>query len=326
MSVRQPPEQQLPLHPNPHAEFSHAALKNTGQRRYTLPYIKENAWGYLFLLPSLILFTLFLFYPLLRSIYMSLFLTDPQGRIVEFVGMENYLSMFHDPRFLKNILTSGLFALYTVPTTILIALPIAYLTHQNIRGKQIFQLIFSSPLALSVGTASIIWGLLYHPSMGVFNYFLSLLKLSPVFWLADPNWALLSVSVMTIWLNFGFAYIVLLSGLKTIPEEIEESARIDGAGLWRTFFRITVPLLTPNLFFLITVSAINSLQAFGQIHLLTQGGPTDTTNVLVYRLYQDAFVNFRFGIGSAEAIFLFLLVLLLTALQFLFLERKVHYQ
>lgn len=194
MSVRQPPEQELSLRPNQHTDFSHVALKKTGQRRYPLTYIKENAWGYLFLLPSLTLFTLFLFYPLLRSIYMSLFLTDPQGRIVEFVGMENYLSMFRDSRFLKNILTSGLFALYTVPTTILIALPVAYLTHQNIRGKQIFQLIFSSPLALSVGTASIIWGLLYHPSMGVFNYFLSLLKLSPVFWLADPNWALLSVS------------------------------------------------------------------------------------------------------------------------------------
>ncbi|MBE3554312.1 MAG: sugar ABC transporter permease [Thermicanus sp.] len=277
-------------------------------------------------MPSLILFALFLFFPLLRSIYMSLYLTDPQGRIVEYVGMSNYINLFTDSRFFQNLSTSGLFALYTVPTTILLALPIAYLTQQKIKGKRIFQFVFSLPLALSVGTASIIWGLLFHPSMGVLNYFLSLIGLPPIFWLSDPRWALFSISLMTIWLNFGFAYIILLSGLQTIPEEIYESAKIDGAGLWRSFFRITLPLLSPHLFFLFIVSTIGSLQTFGQIHLLTQGGPTDTTNVLVYRLYQDAFINYRFGIGSAEAIFLFLLVLLLTTIQFLFLERKVHYQ
>lgn len=293
---------------------------------YRIAHLKENLWGYLFLLPSLLLFILFLFYPLLRSVYMSLFLTDPQGRIAQFVGLENYVSLFTDPRFLKNLITSGLFALYTVPATLLIALPIAYLTHQNLKGKRLFQFVFSLPLALSVGTASIIWGLLFHPSMGMFNYFLSLIGLPPVFWLSDPNWALFSISIMTIWLNFGFAYIILLSGLQVISDEIYESAKIDGAGLWRTFTHITFPLLTPNLFFLVIVSTISSLQAFGQIHLLTQGGPTDATNVLVYRLYQDAFVNYRFGIGSAEAIFLFLLVLVLTAIQFLVLEKKVHYQ
>ncbi|CCQ92497.1 ABC transporter, permease protein [[Clostridium] ultunense Esp] len=295
-------------------------------RTYSINHLKENGWAYLFLMPSLILFALFLFFPLLRSIYLSLYLTDPQGRIVQYVGMGNYVALFTDPYFFHSLKTTGLFALYTVPTTLLLALPIAYLTHQKIKGRRVFQFIFSLPLALSVGTASIIWLLLFHPSMGMLNYFLSWLGLSPIFWLSDPRWALLSVSLMTIWLNFGFAYLILLSGLQSIPEEVYESAKIDGAGLVRSFFRITFPLLTPNLFFLVIVSSISALQTFGQIHLLTQGGPAEATNVLVYRLYQDAFINYRFGIGSAEAIFLFLLVLLLTAIQFLFLERKVHYQ
>ncbi len=167
---------------------------------------------------------------------------------------------------------------------------------------------------------------LYHPSLGMLNYFRSLIHLDPISWLVDPKWALLSVSLMTVWMNLGFNYIVLSSGLRGIPDELRESAAIDGAGPLRVFARILLPLLSPTLFFLAIVSVISSFQSFGQIHILTMGGPMDRTNVLVYSIYQEAFVNFRFGSGSARALVLFVIIVLLTLVQFKWVEKKVHYQ
>ncbi len=287
---------------------------------------QENFISFLFLLPSLSLFAIFLFYPLVKSLYLSLFLTDPQGKVKEFVGLDNFVGLLFSSSFYQSLLVTFKFALLTVPVGLILALILAYLTNLKWRGMRFFQLIFSLPLSLSVGTASIIWLLLFHPSMGMFNYFLSKLGLTPIFWLSDPKFALISISLMTIWLNLGFSYIVLLSGLQAIPDEIYESAQLDGSGIWTTFSKIITPLLSPNLFFLFIVSTINSLQAFGQIHLMTQGGPTDTTNVLVYALYREAFINYRFGTGSAQALILFLIVLILTMVQFKFLDKKVHYQ
>jgi sn-glycerol 3-phosphate transport system permease protein len=131
---------------------------------------------------------------------------------------------------------------------------------------------------------------------------------------------------MTVWMNLGFNYIVLLSGLQGVSEDIYDSAKIDGSGPVRTFLQITLPLVSPTLFFVFIVSVIGAFQSFGQIHILTRGGPINTTDVVVYNIYQDAFINFRFGIGSAQALVLFVIILILTLLQFKFFEKKVHYQ
>lgn len=289
--------------------------------------VDREIWtGYLFLFPSFSLFIVFLFYPLIKSIYLSFQLTDPQGRVVEFVGLENYIQLWTNPYFLQTLKVTGLFILYTVPTTILLALPVAYLSHQAIRGKRLFQFVFSLPLSVSVATGSVIWALLFNPTMGMLNAILGYFHIPPVFWLSDPNMALFSVALMTVWLNFGFAFIIILGGLQTVPEELFESARIDGAGMWRSFYHVALPLITPNLFFLLVISLIGALQTFGQIHLLTQGGPMNATNVLVYNMYLEAFRDYRFGTGSAQALFLFFVVLIVTLLQFRFLEKKVHYQ
>lgn len=287
---------------------------------------KEHALAYFFLFPSLLVFILFLFYPLIKSVYLSLHLTDPRGRIADFVGFDNYADIFTSEHFLSNLLVTLQFILYTVPTCIVWSLLLAALTHNKLKGMKVFQFIFSLPIVISVGTGSIIWFLLFHPTAGMLNYFLSFAGISNISWLADPNWALPSVSMMTIWMNMGFVYIVLLSGLQGVPEELLESAKIDGSGPIRTFVRIVMPLLSPTLFFVLIVSIIGAFQAFGQIHILTKGGPINSTNVVVYTIYQDAFVNFRFGIGSAEALVLFVIILALTVLQFVVLEKKVHYQ
>ncbi|MED4603989.1 sugar ABC transporter permease [Paenibacillus validus] len=287
---------------------------------------KENALAYVFLAPSLALFAVFLFYPLLKSVYLSFQLTDPRGRVAAFAGLDNFKELFSSELFYSSLKVTLSFTLLTVPTGIAVALLLAALSHQKLRGIKAFRFVFSLPVAISVGTGSVIWMMLYHPTLGMLNYFLTLLDLEPVRWLSDPAWALVSVSIMTVWMNLGFTYIVLLSGLQSVPEEIYDSAKIDGSGPLRTFVRITLPLVSPTLFFTAIVSVIGAFQSFGQIHLLTKGGPMNSTDVIVFNIYRDAFVNFRFGIGSAQALVLFVIILILTVVQFRFFEKKVHYQ
>lgn len=287
---------------------------------------KENLLAYLFMAPSLLLFGVFLFYPLIKSIYLSLHLTDPRGRIAAFAGLDNFQELLTSEKFYQSLKVTFSFTLLTVPTGLVIALLLAALSHNKLRGMRVFQFVFSLPIAISVGTGSVIWMMLYHPSVGILNYLLSLFGMAPVGWLTDPAVALLSVSLMTVWMNLGFNYIVLLSGLQGVPEEIYDSAKIDGSGPIRTFVQLTLPLISPTIFFSAIVSVIGAFQTFGQMHILTRGGPMNTTDVVVYNIYQDAFVNFRFGIGSAQALLLFAFILVLTLVQFKFFEKKVHYQ
>jgi sn-glycerol 3-phosphate transport system permease protein len=301
-------------------------LKKDKPRIVLSEKLKEHIIGYLFLWPTISLLAIFLFYPLVRSMYLSLFMTDTAGRIVDYVGFQNYIDLFTSADFFSSLKVTVLFTLYTVPASIIFGLILAVLTHTELRGMRIFQFIFSVPLAVSVGTASVVWALLLHPTSGVFNYFLSLAELQPIFWLTDPQWALIAVSLMTIWMNLGFKYILLLAGLQGIPEELYESAKIDGASSFRIFWNITIPLLSPTIFFLAVISVIGSFQAFGQFNTMTSGGPMDSTNVFVYALYEEAFVNFQFGEGSARALVLFVIILILTKIQFKVGERKVHYQ
>lgn len=288
--------------------------------------VRENALAYAFLAPSLLLFGVFLFYPLLKSVYLSLHSTDPAGRIAAYVGFDNFSALFASGQFLDGIRVTALFALLTVPTGMLLALVLAALTHNRLRGKRLFQFAFSLPLVLSVGSAAVIWKFLFHPTLGMLNYLLELAGIAPVAWLVNPDTALLSVSLMTVWMNLGFNYIILSSGMQGLPEEVYESAKIDGAGAITVFRRITLPLLSPTLFFVLVVSIISAFQTFGQINILTSGGPMNSTNVFVYSIYREAFVNFRFGTGSAQALMLFLVIMLLTLIQFKWVERKVHYQ
>lgn len=287
---------------------------------------KENAVGYAFLAPSLVLFSVFLFYPLFKSIYLSLQLTDPRGRVAAFVGFDNFTQLFASSAFWNSLIVTLKFTVLTVPAGIIVGLLLAALTHNKLRGMRVFRFIFSIPVVLSVSTSSVIWMMLYHPTTGTFNYFLSKLGISPVQWLTDPAWALVSISIMTAWMNSGFNYIMLLSGLQGIGDDIRDSARIDGSGPIRTFFQILLPLLSPTVFFLTVVSVMNAFQSFGQIHILTKGGPAGSTEVFVYSIYKEAFVNYQFGTGSAMALVLFAIILLITWIQFRFVEKKVHYQ
>jgi sn-glycerol 3-phosphate transport system permease protein len=288
--------------------------------------IREFGEALLYLAPSLVLFIAFVFVPLVRSFVLSLYNTNPIGNPTSFAGVDQYLELFRSPVFRKGLLATFLFVVYTVPPGIALALVLAVLANQRLRAINVFRTMMASTIAVSAAVGSLIWLLLLNPSLGLLNYGLGVLGVSGPQWLTDPNVAIVAVALTSIWLTLGFNIIVLLAGLQSIPEELYESAKIDGALGWDRFRHITVPLLSPSLFFLGVVGTINVFQVFTQIHLLTRGGPVDSTRTLVYSLYLDAFQNFLSGYASAQAMVLFVIILVLTIVQFRFVERFVHYQ
>lgn len=278
-----------------------------------------------FLLPSLVIFITFVFYPLAKSIYLSTYLTDPLGRPSVFVGLEIYQDLLTDPDFQESIWVSVKLALLIVPSVIVLAMALAVLANQRLRGIGIFRLIFASTVAVSTAIASNIFLMLYSTQSGTFNWLLHLVGIPAVPWLLDPFWAPIAIAIATVWMTLGFTFIVLLSGMQGIPEELYESAALDGAHGWSMFRNITFPLLSPTMFFVAVVTTIGVFQAFTQIYIMTKGGPSNSTNTIVFSLYLDAFQRFQFGIASAQAMILFVIMLVLTILQFQVLERRVHY-
>lgn len=287
--------------------------------------LKDFLTAMLFLLPSLIIFTWFVFIPLLKTIQLSLFFTDPIGRMASFAGAENYQRIFSGDDLLNSLRVSLLFVLYVVPGTIILSLVLAVLANVQLKGITAFRVIFSSTIAVSAATASLIFLFLFHPAIGIFNYVLDLAHLPRVQWLVSDTTALLSISIVTIWLNIGFNTVLILAALQGVPQELYESATIDGAGFLQSFRHITIPMISPTLFFLIVVSTLNVLQAFTQIDVMTRGGPIDSTNAIVYLIFRAFYFNGQYGIAAAISVVLFLLMLVLTFLQFGVLERRVHY-
>lgn len=282
--------------------------------------------GVLYLAPSLVLFTAFIFVPLVRTFNLSFFNTRSTGAITTFAGLDQYTELFRSDIFLSGLLATALFALYTVPVGIGLGLVLAVLLNQRLRGINLFRTTMTSTIAVSAAVGSLIWLLLFNPSLGLLNLVLSRVGIAGPQWLIEPRVAILAVSITTIWLTLGTNIIVLLAGLQGVPEEIYEAAHLDGARGTRLFWRITVPMVSPSLFFLLVVDTVGVLQSFTQIHLLTRGGPVDATRALVYSIYLDAFQNFQFGYASAQAVILFAIVLVLTLAQFRFVESRVHYQ
>ena len=304
------------------AEYNQIQYKKVKKYQRKMDLLK----GLLFLSPSILLFSIFVFYPMVRTVYLSFFLTNQAGATTLFVGLENYKDIFTSPIFMKSLTSTLLFVLYTVPGTVIISLFFAVIANEKLKGIGFFRMIYSSSMGISVAAASVFWMFLFHPSIGFFNKILVQLGLDKIGWLTDPEWALISVSISTIWMNIGFTFLILLGGLQSIDSHLYESADIDGAGYFYKLRRITIPMLSPSLFFVMTVSVINAFQTFGQIDMLTKGGPVNETNLIVYSIYREAFVNYQYGTASAQAVVLFIIILVMTVIQFKLGERKVHYQ
>ena len=306
--------------------MSSGSLRCRDVTRWTARDVRSLGAGFAYLLPSFVLFAVFVFIPLGRTFYLSFYNTRATGAITTFAGLDQYVELLTSPTFRTGLVATALFAIYTVPLGIALGLFLAVLLNQRLRGINVFRTAMASTIAISAAVGALLWLLLFNPSLGLLNYVLSRVGIPGPDWLIQPNTAILAVAITTVWLTLGTNIIVLLAGLQGVPEEIYEAARLDGAQGLRMFSRITVPMVSPSLFFLLVVDTIAVLQAFTQIHLLTRGGPVDTTRALVYGIYLDAFQNFQFGLASAQSVILFALVLALTLVQFRFVERRVHYQ
>lgn len=281
----------------------------------------------LYLLPSLIAFAIFVFYPVIKSVWISLHADNPFGGTSDvYVGLAQYKSALSSPAYRNSLKITLLYTLYTVPVGLLVALTLALLANLRLRAISVFRVAFAITIGVSVAAGAVIFALLYNPSAGVLNYFLTRLGLPSIQWLTHTNSALWAIAIGTIWLGLGFNFTILLSGLQGIPEELYESARIDGAGPARMLFNVTLPLLSPTLFFVSVISVIAAFQSFAQIDVLTKGGPAGATNVVVYSIYRDAFFNFHSAYASAQAVILFIILLVLTGIQFKSLEGRVFYQ
>jgi sn-glycerol 3-phosphate transport system permease protein len=294
--------------------------------------VRDLGAAVLYMAPALLIFIAFTFVPFLRSIVLSFYVTDPTGNPARFNAGQYYLRILNldgsgRDEYLHSILTTIQFAFLVVPPGIAVAVALAVLAATKVRGIGIFRTIFTSTVAISVASAAVIWALIYNPSVKVTAGIVDLLGLQTQGLLLDPATALPAVAFMTIWTSLGFNFIVALAGIQGIPQDIYESARIDGAGGWQNFRYMTLPLLTPTLLFLLIISTINAFQAFTQFNvLIANEGPNGSTNVLVFALFTAFFKDNRYGFASAIAVVLFVVLLILSVIQFRLLDRRVHYQ
>jgi sn-glycerol 3-phosphate transport system permease protein len=289
--------------------------------------LREALAGYLFLAPTLAVFSVFILLPVGWSLYLSFHEVTPMGLGTVFVGLDNYKELLTSTSYLNSLRVTLLFALGVVPVGILLSLALAILLNRPLKGLVVYRTSLFAPVVLSAAIAGVIWSSLYSSTIGYLNYVLKEFGVAhPPNWLADPRWALLAVVIATVWKEMGWNTIIMLAGLQGIPDHLYEAAKIDGAGRWAAFRHITIPMLSPTLFFVLIMAVIHSFEAFGQIHVLTRGGPIEATNVLVYSIYNDAFIASRNGFASAQAYVLFLIVLLLTVVQFQVLGKRVHYE
>lgn len=282
--------------------------------------------GMTYLLPALLFLGVFLFYPMFKTLYFSFFEVTGSGVVGDFVGWDHYLKLAQSEEFMKSLKGTFLFVLYTVPTEIIIAFFLAILANEKLRGIGFFRTIFASTMGVSVAAGATIFLFLFHPSLGVLNNILEGFGINGIEWLTSSSWALFAVAMTTVWMHLGINFIILLGGIQNVSRELYESAEIDGAGYWQKLFKITIPLTSPVIFFVSIIALIGSFQTFGQIDILTGGGPAGSTNIIVYSIYQEAFQYGNFGFASAQAIILFLIILVVTVIQFTVGEKKVHYQ
>ena len=278
------------------------------------------------LLPAVVLLLVFVVLPTVDAFVLSFQREGLLGRNRSFVGLENYLQIFSQSDNLKSAWQSLYFALIVAPLEIILAFAAALLISRPFPGVAIYRTLFFLTTAVPTSVAAIAWSWFLNPQSGWANWLLQRVGLEPKAWLLDTTTALPTLAVITAWAGVGFAAILLTAGLQQIPEDLYEAARIDGANAVQQFWNITIPLISPTLFLVTLLVFLRSLTAFGQIHLLTQGGPADSSMVWIYRIYQDAFFNFRQTYAAAQSVILFLFLLLLALLQFRFVGRRVHYE
>jgi len=286
----------------------------------------DHFTGWAFVTPGVVIILLFGAVPIVWSAVMSFQRNNLLSPSTPFVGLANYRQMARDPIVAQAIQHTLVYTALFVPGTMAVGLFLAVAMNRQIRFISVYRTAAFATMAISTISEAIVFIWLFDPSYGVVNYFLSRVGVPQQQFLNSPSEALFVIAAMTIWGWTGFAVVIYLAALQAIPQSLLEAAAIDGAGPWRTFRRITLPLLSPASLFLAVWLTINALQLFDEVYLSTQGGPLNATTVLVYYLYNQAFQQFNFGYASAIAYFLFLVIIVITAIQFRVGRRFTHYR
>ena len=276
---------------------------------------------YLFILPHLIFFAAFLAWPFFYGLYISLFDFDflrPEYR--PFVGLRNYQNLFDSSSiqyndFWRSVKNTAFFVLWSVPPLVVVALVLAVLLNGNYRGRNFFRSIYFAPFALSVTVAAVLWRWIFEQS-GLVNNYVSALGLSPVSWLGAMPWAWVAITVTTVWWTVGFNTVIFLAALQDIPATLYEAASIDGANTFKQFIHITIPMLRPVLVFIITITLLASANLFGQPYIMTAGGPAQSTEPVMMRIYTEGILQNRMGSAAAMSVFVAAILLVLTTLNF----------
>lgn len=276
---------------------------------------------YLYLVPSMVIFAVFLFYPFFKTIYLSLYKTNKMGEAKLFVGMENYTDLLTSASFQNSLKVTLIFVAIVVVGGMLLGLVAAVLCNKAFPGIRAFSTAYALPMAIASSSAAMIFQIMLHPAVGIVNKLLGM----DINWLNDQKTALFCVALLTAWLNSGINFLYFSAGLGNIDESIYERASVDGAGSVQQFFSLTLPGLSPIMFYTLVVNIIQAFQSFGQIKILTEGGPNESTNVIVYSIYRDAFFNYRFGSAAAQSVILFIIVMLITLVMFRIEKKGVKY-
>lgn len=293
--------------------------------RYAFRGKKHLLLPLLFLLPQLAITVVFFFYPAGEALMGSFYMEDSFGLSKEFVGLDNFITLFSDPSYLETLRLTLVFSLATIVLTMGTALLFAVLADQVNWGGTLYKSMLIIPYAVAPPLAGVLWLLLFNPSGGVLT---ELLHHFGYTWnhKINGNQALFLLIVSASWKQISYNFLFFLAGLHAIPRSLIEAAAIDGASPWRRFRTIIFPLLSPTSFFLLVVNTIYTLfETFGIVHAVTQGGPSKATETLIYKVFNDGFIGLDFGGSSAQSVVLMLIVMVLTFLQFRYVERKVTY-
>jgi multiple sugar transport system permease protein len=285
---------------------------------------KSYLEGLQFLAPSMLLLLAFVVTPLIFSLYLSTHQWDIISASKPFVGLDHYFKLVKDAQFWNSLKNTAIFTLQ-VPVGMMISLLVAMMVNQRLKGVNFFRTLFFLPSVTSFVAIALVWQWMYHPQFGLANFLLGKLGLGPYPWLTNPQMALISIMILTVWMGIGYQMVIFLAGLQGIPENLYEAARIDGASVWQRFRHVTFPQLMPTTFFVLVTSVIGSFQVFTPVFVMTEGGPARSTDVVMYHIYQSAWEYLRMGEASAMSWFLFLVILIATYLQFKLLGKRVTY-
>ena len=284
------------------------------------PEVAQARAAWYFLTPALVLIGLFFFLPVVASLLLSVTDFDiyalGSASLARFVGLRNYGNLIHNPTFWTAVKNTFYFALVGGPLTVGASLCAALLVNARaIRLRGLFRTVYFTPFVTTLVAIAVVWRYLYHPKYGLLNYLLGHIGIGPIDWLGDPRWAMPAIILMAIWKNFGYNMLIFIAGLQSIPEELYEAARIDGASALRRFWHVTIPQLAPTFLFVGVVTMIGYFQLFAEPYVMTGGGPLRATTSLVLFMYEEGFRWWRMGVAAAIAFILFGIILLWTLVQ-----------